>query len=93
MQPRNIYTDQDAIMGNVVDIVFTYAYHELCTFHIMQNVVKHISPIKGGAKYDGEEKDGGEREDKDKELHILTNLGACMCVYEDNESLNKHLPI
>src|SRR6185312_16698015 len=34
-------------MGKVVKKVFTELYHGLCTFHIMQNVVKHLSLVKG----------------------------------------------
>ena len=45
-KPRTIYTDQDTTMGNVVGKVFTKASHGLCTFHIMQNVVKHLCNVK-----------------------------------------------
>ncbi|KAM3406733.1 hypothetical protein ACQJBY_000668 [Aegilops geniculata] len=42
-QPRTIYTDQDTAMGNAIKDVFTEARHGLCTFHIMQNAIKHLS--------------------------------------------------
>ena len=42
-QPKIIYTDQDAAMGKTVKEVFLEAWHGLCTFHIMQNVVKHLA--------------------------------------------------
>jgi len=44
-QPRTIYTDQDAAMAKAIPKVFTESYHELCTFHIMQNAVKYLSPV------------------------------------------------
>jgi zinc finger SWIM domain-containing protein 3 len=76
-------------MGKAVDAVFTEAYHGLCTFHIMQNAVKHLSPIKGEEenKDVGEEKSNGEEEDK--EPHILTDFGACMYGYEDKEAFEE----
>jgi zinc finger SWIM domain-containing protein 3 len=46
-QPRTIYTDQDAAMGKAIEKVFMESYHGLCTFHIMQNTVKHLCPLKG----------------------------------------------
>jgi zinc finger SWIM domain-containing protein 3 len=88
-QPRTIFTDQDTAMGKAVEAVFTESYHGLCTFHIMQNAVKHLSPIKGEAKDDGgekdeaENKDGVEEKDEDEELHILTDFSACMYGYEE----------
>ncbi|KAM0855342.1 hypothetical protein ACQ4PT_049835 [Festuca glaucescens] len=33
-------------MGNAIEVVFTEAWHGLCTFHIMQNAVKHLPPPK-----------------------------------------------
>jgi zinc finger SWIM domain-containing protein 3 len=59
-------------MGKAIGKVFTESYHGLCTFHIMQNAVKHLSPLKG------EEKDEGEDEDEEEESHILTDFGECM---------------
>jgi hypothetical protein len=29
-------------MGKAVGVVFTEAWHELCTFHISQNALKHL---------------------------------------------------
>ena len=55
-QPRTIYTDQDAAMGKAIGKVFTESYHGLCTFHIMQNAVKHLSPLKGEEKDEEKEK-------------------------------------
>ena len=42
-QPKTIYTDQDAAMRKAVKEVFLEAWHDLCTFHIMQNTVKHLA--------------------------------------------------
>ena len=41
-QPKTFFTDQDAAMGKAVAEVFAEAWHGLCTFHIMQNAVKHL---------------------------------------------------
>jgi hypothetical protein len=41
-QPKTLYTDQDFAMGKVVKEVLVDACHGSCTFHIMQNVVKHL---------------------------------------------------
>jgi zinc finger SWIM domain-containing protein 3 len=40
---RTIYTDQDMAMKNAISMVFSESWHGLCTFHIMQNVVKHLA--------------------------------------------------
>jgi zinc finger SWIM domain-containing protein 3 len=42
-QPKTIYTNQDSAMGKVVEEVLTEEWHGLCTFHIMQNAIKHLS--------------------------------------------------
>jgi zinc finger SWIM domain-containing protein 3 len=55
----------------------------------MQNVVKHLSLIKGEEKDEGEQKDGGVEKDEDKEPHILEDFGACMYRYEDNEEFEE----
>ena len=69
-QPRTIYTDQDVAMGKAIERVFTASYHGLCTFHIMQNAVKHLCPLKGEEKYEGgkeKHEEEGEGEEIDKE--------------------------
>ena len=60
-------------MGGAIEKVFTESYHGLCTFHIMQNAVKHLTQV-------GVE---DEVEDEEKEPHILTDFGTCMYGYED----------
>ena len=75
--PRTIYTDQDAAMGKAIKNVFIESYHGLCTFHIMQNDVKHLSAAKG------EDEDEDEGEEEDEESHILSDFSACMYGYED----------
>lgn len=39
---KHFYTDQEAVMGKAVAQVFAEAWHRLCTFYIMKNVVKHL---------------------------------------------------
>jgi zinc finger SWIM domain-containing protein 3 len=71
-QSRTIFTDQDIAMGKAVREVFVEAWHGLCTFHIMQNAVKHLS--------------NGKNDDDDKEKeepHILSEFSACMYNIED----------
>jgi zinc finger SWIM domain-containing protein 3 len=41
--PRTIYKDQDMAMKNAISMVFLDSWHGLCTFHIMQNVAKHLA--------------------------------------------------
>ena len=94
-QPRIIYIDQDASMAKAILKVFTESYHGLCTFHIMQNAVKHLSPKKdeekeehtqeGEGEKEAEEKDTQEDkgENEDEESHILSDFSACMYGYED----------
>ncbi|XP_045089397.2 protein FAR1-RELATED SEQUENCE 5 isoform X1 [Aegilops tauschii subsp. strangulata] len=74
-QPRTIYINQDAAMGGAIEKVFTESYHGLCTFHIMQNDVKHLTQV--GV------------EDEEKEPHILTDFGACMYGYEDKAAFEE----
>ncbi|XP_062205227.1 protein FAR1-RELATED SEQUENCE 5-like [Phragmites australis] len=45
-QPKTMYTDQDFAMGKAVGEVFPEAWHGLCTFHIMQNAIKHLTQEK-----------------------------------------------
>ncbi|XP_014753980.1 protein FAR1-RELATED SEQUENCE 5-like [Brachypodium distachyon] len=86
-QPRTIYTDQDVAMGKAIGKVFTESYHGLCTFHIMQNAVKHLCPVKGEGKDEGKEKDEGG--DEDEESHILTDFSDCMYGYEEKEEFEE----
>jgi zinc finger SWIM domain-containing protein 3 len=79
-QPRTIYIDQDAAMGKAVKEVFLEAWNGLCTFHIMQNVVKHL------AEADDEESctpPKRKAEDSKEEPSILIDFNACMYEYED----------
>jgi hypothetical protein len=43
--PRTIYTDQDMTIKNAIYVVFSRSWHCLCTFHIMQNAVKHLAQM------------------------------------------------
>uniref|UniRef100_A0ACD5TMF3 Uncharacterized protein n=1 Tax=Avena sativa TaxID=4498 RepID=A0ACD5TMF3_AVESA len=78
-QPKTIYTNQDISMGKAIEKVFIESYHELCTFHIMQNAVKHLSPVK----------DEGEVEGEDEESHILSDFSACMYGCEDKSAFQE----
>jgi zinc finger SWIM domain-containing protein 3 len=55
-QPKTFYTDQDAAIGKIVAEVFAEAWHGLCTFHITQNVVKHLHEEKNEDKTEGKKK-------------------------------------
>ena len=77
-------------MGKAIKIVFTQSYHGLCTFHIMQNAIKHLSPVKGTEEEEGEKKDEGEQEEEgDEESHILYDFSACMFEHEDERSFEE----
>uniref|UniRef100_A0ACD5TVT3 Uncharacterized protein n=1 Tax=Avena sativa TaxID=4498 RepID=A0ACD5TVT3_AVESA len=86
-QPRTIYTDQDVAMGKAIGEVFTESYHGLCTFHIMQNAIKHLCPLKGEEKDGGN--DEGKGEDEEEESHIITGFSECMYGYEDKEEFKE----
>jgi len=92
-QPRTIYTDQDAAMAKAIPKVFTESYHGLCTFHIMQNAVKHLSPVKDEEKEEDTQEGEGEKETEDKEedeeSHILSDFSACMYGYEDKAAFQE----
>jgi len=49
-------------MEKGIKIIFTESYHGLCTFHIIQNAVKHLSPVKDKEKDEGEKEEKGEEE-------------------------------
>ncbi|KAK2991313.1 hypothetical protein RJ640_024578 [Escallonia rubra] len=40
-----LFTDQDIAMGNAIDVVMPEVRHNLCTFHIMQNAIKHLGSL------------------------------------------------
>ena len=91
-QPRTIFTDQDAAMGKSIPKVLTESYHGPCTFHIMQNAVKHLCSVKGQGNDEGEE--GEDRdEDEDEESHILSDFSACMYGYEDKTKFEEAFDI
>jgi zinc finger SWIM domain-containing protein 3 len=85
-QPKTIYTDQDAAMAKAVKEVFLEAWHGLCTFHIMQNAVKHI--------YEADDEESSTipkqtMDENDKEPSILADFSACMFEYEDEETFEQ----
>jgi zinc finger SWIM domain-containing protein 3 len=45
-----MYTDEDIAMGKAVGHVFSATQHGLCTFHIMQNAIKHLCSHKDNGK-------------------------------------------
>jgi len=92
-QPKTIYTDQDFAMGKAVKEVFLEAWHGLCTFHIMQNAVKHLAEPEDedeGSKKKCSKKKGIKKDPKhvddegsEEEPSILSDFSACMYEYED----------
>ncbi|GMP63518.1 hypothetical protein CsSME_00025168 [Camellia sinensis var. sinensis] len=43
--PKTIFTDQDAAMAKAIPIVMPDTNHRFCTWHLMQNAVKHVSSL------------------------------------------------
>ncbi|XP_028066897.1 protein FAR1-RELATED SEQUENCE 5-like [Camellia sinensis] len=43
--PKTIFTDQDTAMAKAIPIVMPDTNHRLCTWHLMQNAVKHVSSV------------------------------------------------
>jgi len=64
-------------MGKAVAVVFAEAWHGLCTFHIMQNAIKHLHEEKN------EENKREKRKEKNEDTSILSYFSACMFEYED----------
>ena len=79
-QSKTIYTNQDIAMEKVVKEVFLEAWHGLCTFHIMQNDVKHLAEADDEESCTPPKRKG---EDNKEELSILADFSACMYEYED----------
>ena len=80
-------------MAKAILKVFTESYHELCTFHIMQNAVKYLSPVTDEKKEEDTQEGKGEKETEDKEedeeSHILSDFSACMYGYEDKAAFQE----
>ena len=85
-QPRARFTDQDTTMGKVVGDVFTEAWHGLCTYHIMQNAVKHLCTKKV-------EESNAKSEEEDEDPHILLEFSACMYNIEENAAFEEAFDI
>lgn len=51
-RPLTIFTDQGVIMGNAISKVLPETWHGLCTWHIMQNGIKHLGNLmKDGSSF------------------------------------------
>ncbi|XP_044319359.1 protein FAR1-RELATED SEQUENCE 5-like [Triticum aestivum] len=92
-QPRAIFTDQDTAMGNAVEEVFTEAWHGLCTFHIMQNAVKHLCNSKADDSHSPKDKNEADEEEEEEEPHILSDFSACMYNIEDTTTFEEAFDI
>nr|XP_025877975.1 protein FAR1-RELATED SEQUENCE 5-like [Oryza sativa Japonica Group] len=85
-QPKTIYTDQDSAMGKAIKKVFLESWHGLCTFHIMQNAVKHVAELEDEESSNSPKQTA---EDNEEEQSILTDFSACMFEYEDEETFEQ----
>ncbi|CAL5370909.1 unnamed protein product [Camellia sinensis] len=43
--PKTIFTDQDAAMAKAIPVVMPNTTHRLCTWHLMQNALRHANSI------------------------------------------------
>ncbi|XP_043705447.1 protein FAR-RED IMPAIRED RESPONSE 1-like [Telopea speciosissima] len=51
-KPITIFTDQDAAMAKAISEVFHGTWHGLCTWHLMQNAIKHLGNLmKNGSSF------------------------------------------
>ncbi|KAI9159634.1 hypothetical protein LWI28_000453 [Acer negundo] len=51
--PKTMFIDQDAVMAKALSHVMPNTYYRLCTWHIMQNALKHVHGVfkgPGGVK-------------------------------------------
>ncbi|KAI9182712.1 hypothetical protein LWI28_028143 [Acer negundo] len=46
--PKTILTNQDATMAKAISHVMPNTYHRLCTWHMMQNSLKHVNGVFRG---------------------------------------------
>lgn len=46
--PETIFTDQDVAMAKAILQVMPSTYHRLCTWHMMQNALKHVNSVFKG---------------------------------------------
>ncbi|PNX84549.1 hypothetical protein L195_g043116, partial [Trifolium pratense] len=49
--PQTVFTDQDQAMAKALVQVMPGAYHGLCTWHLMQNCIKHLSHLMKGESH------------------------------------------
>jgi zinc finger SWIM domain-containing protein 3 len=85
-QPKAFYTDQDVSMGKTVAQVFGETWHGLCTFHKMQNAIKHLHEEKNEEEKKDKNKKAKKKvttEEETEEEAILSDFSACMFEYED----------
>jgi zinc finger SWIM domain-containing protein 3 len=47
-KPTTIFTDQDPAMAKAISLVMPNTYHRLCTWHLMQNALKHVGHLLRG---------------------------------------------
>ncbi|XP_062166347.1 protein FAR1-RELATED SEQUENCE 5-like [Alnus glutinosa] len=47
-KPNTIFTDQDPAMAKAISLVMPDTYHQLCTWHLMQNALKHVGHLLRG---------------------------------------------
>ncbi|CAN0840211.1 Protein FAR1-RELATED SEQUENCE 5 [Linum grandiflorum] len=45
-KPQTVITDRDRAMANAIDYVFPEATHRLCSWHLNNNVIKHVKNHK-----------------------------------------------
>ncbi|CAO2172196.1 unnamed protein product, partial [Urochloa humidicola] len=65
------------------------SYHGLCTFHIMQNVIKHLSPVKGNEEKEVEKEVQEEAEEEDEETSILKEQRQLNRLYQQKKGAKK----
>ncbi|XP_028067917.1 protein FAR1-RELATED SEQUENCE 5-like [Camellia sinensis] len=51
-KPTSFFTDQDQVITKAISEVMPKVFHGLCTFHLMQNALKHLGYLyKSGSKF------------------------------------------
>lgn len=73
-------------MGKAIKKVFLESWHGLCTFHIMQNAVKHVAELEDEESSNSPKQTA---EDNKEERSILADFSACMFEYEDEETFEQ----
>ncbi|KAF7823653.1 protein FAR1-RELATED SEQUENCE 5-like [Senna tora] len=78
-KPQTIFTDQDRAMAKGLQEVLPDTYHRLCTWHLMQNCIKHLGNLmKHGSHFLRDFKACMYEYEEEKEFEEAWNVKRCL---------------